>query len=230
MLFSSTIWQLPSESGVEYGKLVLWHMLVLILTSSIRIIQAYIYRSRDRCWKYLLQQNNTRASHNFQVDMIFMYETLDVEWLSLYHCWVSSTLLSLVEHWLTVNPYRLSKLLNQYRRFQEHVLSNCEDHAKIDSCTWSTFQRGKGTTWPCHYPRSVKPDHSLKYYSSSTDPSVGSLCYLKISQTWTSCEAKTARRVNYEFVTSCKWRIDSEPQAIPTVLVVVTLHDGGFDA
>ena len=82
MLFRSTIWQLPSESGVEYGKLVLWQILVLVLTCSICIIQAHIYRSKNRCWKYLLQQYTTRASQNLQVDMISMHDMLEMVWSS----------------------------------------------------------------------------------------------------------------------------------------------------
>ena len=82
MLFRSTIWQLSSESSVEYGKLVLWQILVLVLTCSICIVQAHIYRSKNRCWKYLLQQYTTRASQNLQVDMISMHDMLEMVWSS----------------------------------------------------------------------------------------------------------------------------------------------------
>ena len=59
--FLSVYDSFPANPAWNMVSWSLWHMLVLILTCSICLIQACIDRSKDRRWKYLLQQYNTKA-------------------------------------------------------------------------------------------------------------------------------------------------------------------------
>lgn len=118
-------------------------------------------------------------------------------------------LLSLVEHWLTVNPYRLlSKLLYQYNRPQEHTPLKSWRKTNT-SCHWyhtwtgiytsSTFQRGKGTRWPCHQSNPITR-------WDTTHPQLDQWALFAVQRPprrWHLgffFEAEAARRVNHELI------------------------------